>query len=289
MAVKHCFALAVFMLLGCQQSPQMTSNTLASGKNEIHYSSGGSGPTVVFIHGGGADQHMWQPQVNALVENFRVIIYDLRGHGKSTYLDNERYDIDDLKAILDQSGIDKAHIAGLSLGAMIAVDFALGYPEYVDKLVLMSPGLAGVQEQDMSYLGPIIELGQALQKNDTEGAADVVERITFYGSGDRTLPASMDTTVKYIRQAFTRYIESGNFTRPPRLRETVPADKLSQIAAATLVLSGDKDAAYINNNIKVLRENLPNAEYKEIPNAAHLVNIEASETVNDLLREFFNH
>lgn len=267
----------------------MIRNTVASGKNEIQYTTTGNGPAIVFIHGGGADQHMWRPQALKLAKDFQVITYDIRGHRESSHEDNERYDIQDLKAILDQSGIDKAYITGLSLGAMIAVDFVLDYPEYVDKLVLMSPGLAGVQEQDMNYLGPIIELGQALQKNDVARAADIVEKITFYGSGDRPLPGSMDSTVRYIRKAFTRYIESGNFTRPPKLKETTPADRLREITAQTLIINGDKDAAYIDNNIKVLQEKLPDSKLVTIPDAAHLVNIEASETVNDLLTQFFNH
>lgn len=259
-----------------------------SGENEIHYSSVGKGPAIVFVHGGGVDQHMWQPQA-VLAENFQVITYNLRGHGKSTYKDNELYDIEDLKAILDKSGLKKTHLVGLSLGAMIVTDFVITYPKYVDKMVLISPGLAGVQEQDTSYLDPIIQLGQALQKNDLKSATDIVEKITFYGRGQRSLPATMDTTVAYVRKAFTRYIESGNYTRPPKLREAAPSLRLAEIKNQTLMIHGNLDALYIDNNVKVLHEGISTSKIATIPGVAHLVNIEADLAVNKLLIDFFQH
>ncbi|MCE7990385.1 MAG: alpha/beta hydrolase [Roseivirga sp.] len=287
--MKCLFALFLFILLGCQHTPRRIQSMVRSGENEIHYSSIGEGPAIVFIHGGGVDQHMWQAQIAALAADFQVITYDLRGHGKSAYKNNELYDIEDLKAILDESGLKQAHLAGLSLGAMIAIDFIMAYPEYVDKLVLMSPGLAGIQEQDMSYLGPIIELGQALQKNDIKSATDIVEKITFYGRGERSLPASMDTTVAYVRKAFASYIESGNYTRPPKLKETAPASRLADIDKSTLIIHGLEDAAYIENNVEVLHEGISASTISAIPAAAHLVNIEAHLVVNKLLNDFLDH
>lgn len=286
--MKYSFLLFLFILSACQPKPRLIEDMVKSGENEIHYSSIGTGPAIIFVHGGGVDQHMWQPQA-ALAEKFQVITYDLRGHGKSTYNDNLLYDIEDLKAILDKSGLKKIHLVGLSLGAMIVIDFVLTYPEFVDKVVFMSPGLAGVQEQDMSYMEPIVQLGQALQKNDLKSAADIVEKITFYSHGERTLPASMDTTVAYVRKAFTQYIESGNYTRPPKLRETAPASRLAEIKKPTLIIHGDLDAPYINNNVKVLNKGISASKIAAIPAAAHLVNIEADLAVNKLLIDFFGH
>lgn len=100
----------------------------------------GSGPDLVLIHSLGADLHLWDAVVDAFAAHYRVLRYDVRGHG-ATRSDNTTVTIDlmrdDLRALLDDYGIAKAHIVGLSMGGMIAQAFAAAYPERVDRLALL--------------------------------------------------------------------------------------------------------------------------------------------------------
>ena len=100
----------------------------------------GDGPDLVLIHSLGADMHLWDGVMDAFAAKYRVLRYDVRGHGKtrSSYrpvtIDLMR---DDLRALLDAYGIARTHVVGLSMGGMIAQAFAAAYPERVDRLVLL--------------------------------------------------------------------------------------------------------------------------------------------------------
>ena len=106
---------------------------------ETYYEIHGDGAPLVLIPGLGACHKLWQPQIEPFSRHFRVIVYDVRGHGESSGHD-EKYSVrlfaSDLKALLDSLGIEKAHVCGLSLGGLIAQQFAIDYPTVVDKLVL---------------------------------------------------------------------------------------------------------------------------------------------------------
>jgi 3-oxoadipate enol-lactonase len=100
----------------------------------------GAGQDLVLIHSLGADLHFWDGVIDAFAAHYRVLRYDVRGHGK-TYSDYTTVTIDlmrdDLRALLDGYGIAKAHIVGLSMGGMIAQAFAAACPERVNRLALL--------------------------------------------------------------------------------------------------------------------------------------------------------
>ena len=102
------------------------------------------GPVVVLSNSLGTTHRMWDAQLGALEERFRVVRYDTRGHGASPVPDGP-YAIDDLAddlvALLDRLGVERAHLVGLSLGGMTAMRVAARDPERVDRLVLLCTGI----------------------------------------------------------------------------------------------------------------------------------------------------
>src|SRR5262249_44738056 len=120
-----------------------------SGKfNGLYYETKGRGAPVIFIHGGQMDRRMWDAQFDVFAKEYRVIRYDIRGFGKSDTPTNAYSDAGDLHALLQHLRVKKATLIGLSLGAAVAVDFALVHGENVDALVLVCPGLGGFLFQD---------------------------------------------------------------------------------------------------------------------------------------------
>ncbi len=105
----------------------------------------GDGPDLVLIHSLGADMHLSDGVMDAFAARFRVLRYDVRGHG-ATRSDYTTVTIDlmrdDLLALLDERGDCKTHVVGLSMGGMIAQAFAAAYPERVDRLVLADTAAA---------------------------------------------------------------------------------------------------------------------------------------------------
>ena len=259
-------------------------DTLSFDGNQIYFETSGQGTPLVLIHGGGVDRGMWKKQVEFFSRKYRVITYDLRGHGQSGYSSNKFPDSKDLEVLMDSLHLPQIHLAGLSLGAIIAVDFVLAHPEKVDRLILLSPGLVGVQEKEESYLNAINSIGQALQVNDLEGAVEAVLNMTF------NPPEAADPEiVNYVRVASKRHFSKDSFARIPKLTETAPLARLNSIQQPTLLISGSRDLDYMKSNIKALEQAIPLTTLVEISSGGHLVNWEVHKQVNKAIDDFLQN
>jgi pimeloyl-ACP methyl ester carboxylesterase len=108
----------------------------------LHVETTGTGPVVVLVHAFHMDLRQWDEQMPALA-GYRVVRYDVRGHGKSGPPGEGYAPHEDLAALVRDLGVERVPIVGHSMGGQIAVDFALAHPELVDRLVLVSPGITG--------------------------------------------------------------------------------------------------------------------------------------------------
>ncbi|HEX5163933.1 MAG TPA: alpha/beta fold hydrolase, partial [Thermomicrobiales bacterium] len=111
-------------------------------------------PAVVLVHGFSLDTRMWAGQVGPLSERYRVVRYDLRGFGRSAIPEaGVHYQHhDDLRALLDQLGIERATVVGLSLGGAVTLDFALHHPQRLTGLVLADAVVPGFDAPDLADL-----------------------------------------------------------------------------------------------------------------------------------------
>ena len=124
-------------------STEASADRLALPGSHLHYEVHGDGRPVVLIHGGNLDAGMWDADVPVLAKRFRVITYDVRPYGRSGPATAGYAWHEDLRALLDHLKIGRADLVGLSLGARLAINFAIAYPARVDRLVLAGPGLDG--------------------------------------------------------------------------------------------------------------------------------------------------
>ena len=108
----------------------------------------GAGEPLVLLHGGQMDRRMWDAQFTAFAKSYRVIRYDIRGFGKSDVPARPYSNAGDLYSLLRHLNVKRTKLIGLSLGAAVAIDFALTHPEMVDSLILVCPGLGGFHFQD---------------------------------------------------------------------------------------------------------------------------------------------
>ena len=109
-------------------------DSITSGKtsNGTAWSRCGNGPTIVLLHGVGMNKSVWAPELNSLCDSFDVLIYDMWGHGESDLPDRELNLNDYTKQLVDlltELEIDSAVVAGHSMGALIALDFAINHPD----------------------------------------------------------------------------------------------------------------------------------------------------------------
>ena len=116
-------------------------NNVIDGGNLNNYKIEGNGEVIVLIHGLSDDLRYWEVLATALKKDFKVIRYDLRGHGQSPLgsgeITSSTY-VDDLNDLLIELGIDKVNLVGFSVGGAIALDFTLRFPQKVKSIVLMS-------------------------------------------------------------------------------------------------------------------------------------------------------
>ncbi len=239
--------------------------------------------SIVFVHAGGLDQEMWAKQRSFFGQKYEVFTYDIRGHGRSLSKVDTALEIDDLKAFLEELIFDKVHLVGCSLGAIISLDFVLAYPEYVDKLVLVSPGLIGVQEKSPDFLAMMTQYVGAIQQGKQEEMLHCLKKLNALGQNERQLAPEID---EYVTTQLEGFIESGNYLRVPQLKEVAPASRLGEIKSKTLILYGEEDFDYIKTNAQALHEGIPQSKLKSFDEAAHLINLEQPEQFNRKLKAF---
>ena len=116
---------------------------MQAGGVELHYEAVGTGDALLLLHGGGLDGRTWDPQMESLGRRHRIVRCDLPGHGKSPVPPDSFCHGDVLHDLLSNLDIERAHVVGLSGGAIAGLHLAIEHPEMVRSLVLVAPGLEG--------------------------------------------------------------------------------------------------------------------------------------------------
>ena len=248
----------------------------------VSYTATGSAdaPVVVLSNSLGATRAMWDPQVPALAERFRVVTYDGRGHGESPApvgpytLDDL---VDDVVALLDRIGAERAHVAGASLGGMLGMRMAAREPSRVHRLAVLFSS-AKVDPQGF------LDRAAQVRAGGTAGvAATVVSRwlTPEYAAEHPELVARLEAMVAGADDE--GYAACCEVVGGIDLRED-----LGRISAPTLVLSGAEDAALPPPHQQFIAAGIPGAELLTVSPGAHLANLERSLEVTGALLGHFD-
>lgn len=248
---------------------------------EVSYTEDGpaDAPVVVLSNSLGATRAMWDPQVPALAERFRVVTYDTRGHGESPAPAGP-YDLDDLVddvvALLDRVGAARAHVAGLSLGGMTAMRLAAREPGRVQSLTVLC---SSAKADPQGFLDRAVA---ARAGGTAQFAPTVVERWLTPGYAAEH-PDLVARLVAMIAGADDEgYAACCEVVAGLDLRED-----LGRITAPTLVVSGAEDPALPPGHQRLIADGIPGAELLTLSPAAHLANLERTlETTGALLGHF---
>jgi len=260
------------------------------------YEDAGDGPAVVLIHGYGADLRLWDAQVPALAgAGFRVIRYDVRGHGRSlippdgyTY-ENYAADLRDLldrinveRPATESLGVEAAHLVGLSMGGGIALRFALDFPERVLSLTLIDSALPGFSYSNETS-GRIEEFVSAVRADGPRAAIENIWLRHPFFDGVRRSPEQFELVRQIVLGFQAPDMRDG--ARPTDYRPDI-ADRLSGVRAPTLVVAGEHDIPDFRLIADLLSENLPQARLFVMPDCWHLPPVEKPAELNRILIEF---
>lgn len=262
----------------------------------LHYIMSGRihAPAVLLINSLGASLEMWEPQLAALERSFRVVRFDARGHGKSTYLQHAAagpvatrsiadYGADAL-AILDALRIERAHWVGLSFGGMVAMWVASQAPPSVGIASISQRVNRLVLANTTAFMPPRDRwdgLIATLQAGSIEPiAAGIAER--WFTEGFRRESAeAVEKVVTMVRGTQPRgYAEACTAIRDMDQRESIGA-----IAASTLVIAGTQDVGTPLEHAEGLTARIRSADLAVL-DSGHLSNVEQAEDFTDVLMAF---
>lgn len=241
----------------------------------------GNGPPLFLIHGIGAARDTWRFALPRLAARFTVISYDLRGHGASPKPGGP-FGLDDLVADLErlrhQTGIEKAHFAGHSLGGMIGPAYARAYPERVLSLGLLSTA-AFRTEEDSAKVWAVVKA------MEDRGIPQVLETLVDRWYTDAFISEKPEIVARRLKQVVDTDAEI--FLNVFRIYAgTEMGSWLHEVAAPSLVLTGELDGGCNPRLNRRIDAALPNSELVVLPGLKHSILLEAGERVADQIVRF---
>jgi pimeloyl-ACP methyl ester carboxylesterase len=277
--------LALLLLAACRSAPPVETGYVDVEGARLYYEAAGQGEPVILIHGGFLDRRMWDGQFETFAQDYRVIRYDVRAHGLShtdsvSFADHE--DLYDLMVALD---VPSATLVGLSMGGMIAIDFALTYPESTSGLVLVGPGVSGYPLDNETMQEYVEALTGAFESGGLLAASEIFAR--YWCDGPQRQPADVDPRVRgKVLEMLAGSEERWRYWQLSQPPDPPAYDRLGQIAAPTLLLLGGIDMPIIAEIGELIAQRVPGARKVMIDDVAHMVNMERPEQFNALVREF---
>jgi len=297
--IKLIFITAfIFSSSGLIAQSKDKSKTIDSGyaqvnNTKLYYEISGKGEPLVLIHGSFGDRRFWDPQFMELSKKYKVLRYDIRGYGKSALPNsNELYrDVDDLKALMDYLGINKAHICGLSLGSFILIDLALTYPDKCLSLIPIGPRVAGDGTDE--YKTPNADSVRAIIATTTEivKSKGAKEATDYLWTGNHAMgkcvvsPKTREALLKMgYEYSWWRYLypSKREYAFPMAIKQ------LNEIKIATLVVSAEYDLALCKEIAAILAKGIQGAKMISIKNAGHMMNMDNPKEFNKAISEFID-
>jgi pimeloyl-ACP methyl ester carboxylesterase len=236
---------------------------------EIH---GESGPFIILTHGFSATSQMWRGQIDALSKNHRLLLWDMRGHGRSDYPHdpgeyNEAATVGDMAALMDAVGAKTAIVGGLSLGGYMSLAFYRTFPDRVRALLIIDTG-PGFRNDEAREVWNKKALATA-SRFEIEGLSLLQSASPERATSEHRSPRGLVNAARgMLTQANANVINS-----------------LPQVAVPSLVIVGANDEPFLNA-AEYMAKRIPGARKVVIPDAGHASNIDQPEIFNTAVLDF---
>ena len=260
---------------------------------KLHYEESGSGLPIVFVHEFAGDWRTWEPQMRHFSRRYRCIAYNARGYPPSDVpADVERYSQqrarDDIRAVLDALGIERAHIVGNSMGGFATLHFGMAYSARALSLVIAGCGYGAHPDQYATFQAQARELAKTMLE---KGMAHVA---ATYGLGPGRLPLR-DKDARGFAEFIHHFSEHsaqgsantmlGYQARRPSLYNLIA--EMAGITAPALIVAGDEDDAVLEPSL-LMKRTIPTAGLVVLPKSGHMTNLEDPALFNRIVEDFFH-
>lgn len=254
----------------------------------MYYDIQGSGETLVLVPGFASGAWSWAWQVEALAKVFRVVTFDPRGISRSKTEPDEQVSIgeiaDDIAGLLDKIGAKRAHVLGISFGGFVAQDFALRFPDRLDRLVLASTSFGGP-----NHVAPTMPVLAAFASTDGLNTVDRIRKYITVAFSPDFVETSGETVDRFCKLREENFVPRDVYMQ--QLQSALSFDVEKQLAAITakvLVLTGDNDVVVPSQNSRNLANAIPNSRLAIIPGAGHMAFVEKADEFNRIVMDFLN-
>src|SRR5215470_13499449 len=255
------------------------------GDAEIFYHIAGSGPPVILLHPFPLHHEFWLPVAQSLSPRYQLIMPDLRGHGESALGDGPatmRKHAEDLKRLMDEAGVTRAAMVGVSIGGYILFEFWRRFRERVRGLVLSNTkAAADSREARATRLSSAEEVLGRGTEPFFEGMLQKAPAETTRRSRPDLIAAALDMMRKMSPQDVAG-VQRGMAERP----DSIPILKTINVPA--LIITGDEDVLTGVPEAEVMKQNISGAQMKIISKAGHYSPFEQPEEVGRVLRQFLD-
>lgn len=256
--------------------------SLTVGGVRLNYRLQGQGEPLVCVHGVGSYLEAWEGVAERLSDRFRILSFDLRGHGRSSKV-RGRYEIDDfvgdVLALADHAGFESFNLAGFSLGGLIAQRLALTHQQRIRRLVLLAT-VAGRNEEERERVATRLA---ALQAGDRGSHYDAsLSRWLTEGFQERN-----PELIAKLRQRNAENDPECYAAAYRVLAQTDFGGLLDQIRVPVLIATGEEDAGSNPRMALYMHERISGSQLHILPGLRHSILTEAPEQVAGLMRNFF--
>lgn len=250
---------------------------------KLNYKKLGQGEPLIILHGLFGTLDNWQTLGRKLAERYTVFLLDQRNHGRSAHLPVHDYPsmAEDLHAFMEQHDLYQAHILGHSMGGKTAMEFALQYPDMVDKLII-------VDIAPKQYEGGHEDIFKALLAVDLNALRDRQEAEAVLRQF-----ISEEGVLQFLLKNLSRH-KDGHFEWKMNLQVLhqhyddilAPPVARSYFIGETLFIRGGKSRYILDSDMHLIHTYFPNARLATIPNAGHWVHAEAPEELLEEVQQF---
>jgi len=246
----------------------------------LNYELTGQGKTITLIHGMGDNLHLWDNQVPVFSKKYQVLRFDTRGFGKSD-VPREGYPAEalpqDVYGLLRALNIKETHLAGFSMGGVIALRFALDYPQMVKALIVVSSS----SQVNPQAIDRYEQRARAAEQEGIQAIATDLERRFYPGF----LQKSPDFLNKYRQQFLTNDPRGWAMAARSMARYNY-TEELARIKCPTLVIVGENDVSVGVGGSVIISRRIPGSQLKIVKECGHDIAREKPEEFNGTVLEF---
>ncbi len=237
-------------------------------------------PTIVLLHGAGAGAVTWYPVLYALIKDFHIIIPDIVGYGESDKPDatyDRPFFVAWLKTFLDHLNIEKMHLIGNSQGGAIALQFAINYPDRVDKLVLVNPAGFGTQPALAAFVGMIW-----MNTFPSMLANRFASHFLLHDVKNKDVNHALYSVAVAKNANGKKAFQQGK----GRAVHAFSQQELMCVSQQTCVIWGEDDKLFKLEDAKPVIQFIPQLNFEQIHQAGHLPFMDQPEIFNRIVLDF---